>query len=593
MPWGRSESAIHIKALVNIANVYVAQKAYDKAVQYASLAITLGPHLPEGYLRMVMVIRRGGLKCTPDMERRCNWLDMQASHIVRAYGDKNHEMLKPIGRRIRRDIVRGVPAEIRQMILRNLSQADICRAMRVNKVWKVMCRDRQLWKDLRLVKNWRPPRLHAPFRPGTLNNIVKLSGYMATSLTIDGLKDFNVNGAKLRAFLRALPKLEALSLSGIHDFDSIDPRTTDNMTFQDVWTVIWENAPSGLKALHLSSFGIKAVDRHRTLANCRFKDSLKELSLVRLRLTASVSLVKECAMSEFISLDTLTIQDCKHEGPPYVAYLQLHAGLPDYACLSNLTLSGVSIGARNVKPRLDWACLQRLVLGKTHSSGSKIPTSKILRSLELNEDGFKKLNYLMWREIDEEPFLPALEHFRCHYDPYGFSYFNENSNLVHPSEQSLAVQSLLGILRPSIENGTLRYLDLTWSILVKAGLDTLFTAEPEQDRKETIRILSCHGIEMPSIVTGFGGNCDEFLGWVETFPNLTTVGAYPQKSENAHMLILWLMKRRPDIKTIYTDALKGAERDMVLAEAEKRSVTVIHADRVPEPFLEPLVERKK
>lgn len=84
----------HIKALINIANVYAVQKVYKKAVQYASLAITLAPQLPEGYLRMVTVIRQGNLKCTPDIASRCNWFDTQASHIVRAHGDKSHGMLK-------------------------------------------------------------------------------------------------------------------------------------------------------------------------------------------------------------------------------------------------------------------------------------------------------------------------------------------------------------------------------------------------------------------------------------------------------------------------------------------------------------------
>lgn len=87
-------NAAHIKALINIASVFAAQKSYRKAIQYASLAITLAPHLPEGYLRMVTLIRQGEVKCTPDAASRCNWIDTQASHTIRAYGDKNHEMLK-------------------------------------------------------------------------------------------------------------------------------------------------------------------------------------------------------------------------------------------------------------------------------------------------------------------------------------------------------------------------------------------------------------------------------------------------------------------------------------------------------------------
>ncbi|KAJ4396010.1 hypothetical protein N0V93_000226 [Gnomoniopsis smithogilvyi] len=587
-------SASHIKALINIANVYVTQKIYNKAIQYASLAITLAPHLPEGYLRMVTVIRQGSIKCTPDIASRCNWLDIQASHIVRTHGDKDNQMLKSIGRRIRRDIVRGVPAEIRQMIFLHLSHTDVCRAMRVCKAWKVICRDRQLWKDLRLVKNWRHTKGRPPLRPGTLNNIIKLSGNMATSLTIDGLWDFLLDGVKLRALLKALPELRKLSLSGSQGLTPSDgaysTRSPGTPKFSDFWTAIWENAPSTLVTLHLSSFDIegRSQDPPPILGNCRFKNSLKELSLVRMHLF-NACLVKECNMSEFASIDTLTIQECRSV---HGQQLTLGEFLPNYTYLRSLTLDGVWIRAGSkTATQLHWDSLQRLVLGRFSSSHVKIPTSKILRSLELNHDGLYSLNYLRGREKTEKPFLPALQHFRCHFDPHRpnahlLEHTPNVPTLVQPIDQLGVIHTLLGILRPSIENNTLQSLDLTFCNEVKAAVDALLTERPEENRKQAIHTLSCHGLDMPSIVTGFGGTCDEFLDWVDTFPNLTTVGAYPQKSENAYKLILWLMKKRPDVKTIYTNILKGAERDMVLAEAKKRRITVIHADRVPEPLLE-------
>lgn len=463
--------------------------------------------------------------------------------------------------------------------------------MRVCKTWKFMCRDRQLWKDLRLVKNWHKG-VRSPLRPGTLNNIVKLSGNMATSLTIDGLLDFNLDGGKLRALLKALPELKALSLTGSHGWSPDDQHPNLPLVaardFSKFWTAICENAPSSLVKLHLSSFNLDGDSRtpRPVLSKCQFKESLQELSLVRVRV-ANACLVEACNMSEFTSINTLNIQECRSRNSLHV---HLEKFLPNYTSLRSLTLDRISVRPhQEIVPRLDCEDLQRLVLGNFHTRRIKLPTSKILRSLELNNDGLNSLNYLGGRGTTEKPFLPALEHFRCHFDPHK-SYLHlvdDDLNLVDPLDPLQAVHSLLGILRPSVANGTLRSLDLTLSNEVKAAVDALFTPKLEDNGKSAIRILSCDGLLMPSIVTGFGGNCDEFLDWVDTFPNLTTVGAYPQKSDNAYMLILWLMRKRPDIKTIYTNVLKGAERDMVLSEAKKRHITVIHADRVPEPLLGP------
>lgn len=452
-----------------------------------------------------------------------------------------------------------------------------------------MCRDRQLWKDLRLIRNWRYPTQRPPLRPGALNNIFKLSGHMATSLTIDGLWDFKFDDAKLRAMLKALPELRTLSLSGRHAVaaDKNWPHPIGVPRFCDFWAAIWEGASPNLTTLHVSSFNSADYPRDApfvtpVLAKCRFKVALKELSLVQIE-QSDASLALNCAISSLTSISTLTIKECG-------LFLDLGGTLPDQSCISSLTLDSIAMRSRQHNTRhVDWGCLQRLVLGKFFTEGYKFPTSNILRSLELNWHGLNALNYLRWKEPSEKPFLPALEHFRCHFEIHNvyIQIFDDDMRMVDAQSPPYEVHSLISVLRPSIENRTLRCLDLTFMSEVKVAIDALFTSEQEGvNKKEAIQILSCHDVTMPSIITGFGGNYDEFLDWVETFPNLTTVGAFPQKSENAHMLILWLMKKRPDIETIYTNVLKGAERDMVLDEARKRGIAIIHADRVPAPVLE-------
>lgn len=476
------------------------------------------------------------------------------------------------------------------MILQQLSHTEICRAMRVSKAWKLMCRDRQLWKDLRLIRNWRYPTQRPPLRPGALNNIFKLSGHMATSLTIDGLWDFKFDDAKLRAMLKSLPELRTLSLTGRHVVAAPDrnpPRSIGMPRFCDFWAAIWECASPNLTTLHISRFDSKDDPRDSpfvdpVLAKCRFKAVLKELSLVQIE-EYDAHLALSCAFLDSMSINTLTVMDCGRS-------FDIGGMMPGQSFLSSLTLSNVAVRSPQCNTlHVDWPYLQRLVLGKFFTEKHKFPTSVILRSLELNWHGLNALNYLRRKERSEKPFLPNLEHFRCHFEIHNvyIQILDDDMNMLGAQRSPYEVHSLLAILRPSIENRSLRYLDLTFMTEVKVAIDALFTSEREEgNRKEALQILSCHDITMPSINTGFGGNYNDFLDWVETFPNLTTVGAYPEKSENAHMLILWLIKKRPDIKTIYTNVLRGAERDMVLAEAKKRGITIVHADRVPAPDLE-------
>lgn len=454
--------------------------------------------------------------------------------------------------------------------------------MRVSKAWKLICCDRQLWKDLKLVKNWRHDGARLPFRPGALNRIVKLSGYMATSLTIDGLWDFKFSEARLRAMLKALPELKILSLAGRHR-DSIGrpkelrPLANDVPEFSGFWAAIWEDAPSTLTTLHLNSFNMDSGwDKPiPTLAESHFKDSLQELSLIQLNLVDAARVIKAVLNNSNALFSTLTIKDC-YAGDDELHYHDMTINILKHVFFRSVNLDAIVLGGSfaELKWSPDWCCLERLILGKLFSVGLRFPTSDKLRSLELNNDGLNSAKHLMW--TSEAPAPTDLEHFRCHFDPHGAHIQQLYDGYLLEEHEPLFL-----FLRPSIENGALRSLDLTFSKQIRIAFDKLFV----EDQKAALRTLSCHDVIMPSIVSGFGGNCDDFLDWVKTFPNLTTVGAYPQKSENAYKLISTLMKERPAIKTIYTNVLNGAIRDEVLAVAKALGVVIVHADRVPEPVL--------
>lgn len=167
--------------------------------------------------------------------------------------------------------------------------------------------------------------------------------------------------------------------------------------------------------------------------------------------------------------------------------------------------------------------------------------------------------------------LGRLEHFCCLTDSF------------RPKPSWMPDGIDFSAIQPSCESGTLRSLHISFSVETQLELDKFLD-------KQAIETLSCHDILMPSILDGGGhrGHVAEFLEWVDEFPNLSTIGVFPQKTENAWMTVGKVLRRRPDIKTLYTDALHGVHRDEVLEYAAKNDVTIIHASRVPEPDLLPL-----
>lgn len=89
-------SAVHIEALDGTIAVAEAQKDYIKAIQYTSLLITMAPHAPEGYLRLVKILRLQSLSSRPTVkvDNQCAYILSQGCWTVRSFGDKEHEKVK-------------------------------------------------------------------------------------------------------------------------------------------------------------------------------------------------------------------------------------------------------------------------------------------------------------------------------------------------------------------------------------------------------------------------------------------------------------------------------------------------------------------
>lgn len=88
------KSPAHIAALDGMSAVCEAQKAYAKAIQYASLLLAISPHAPEGYLRIVKNLRLQARASKADATSQCMYILTQAAASVRTFGDKYHDKLK-------------------------------------------------------------------------------------------------------------------------------------------------------------------------------------------------------------------------------------------------------------------------------------------------------------------------------------------------------------------------------------------------------------------------------------------------------------------------------------------------------------------
>jgi len=167
----------------------------------------------------------------------------------------------------------------------------------------------------------------------------------------------------------------------------------------------------------------------------------------------------------------------------------------------------------------------------------------------------------------ERPELKRLEFFRC------------LSAIELPIVQE--------ILRPSQESGTLQSVHLTGKLMepfdelgaTGAG-NALFTD------KSSITSLGLHdfgwqdAFSYHSTLTG-----RPFLEWVERFPNLTTVAAYPEHFEGAGSVVRALVAQGR-FETVYQNCLIGVERDLVLEEARKHGTAVVHTatSYMPSPW---------
>lgn len=139
-------------------------------------------------------------------------------------------------------------------------------------------------------------------------------------------------------------------------------------------------------------------------------------------------------------------------------------------------------------------------------------------------------------------------------------------------------------LARSVSNGKLWSLDIPFDDIVQSAFDRVL--DKNDIRSLSCNALSCH-VDQLGLLSREG---EQLVTWLDGFPNLTTVGVFPDNPSVGKTMVAKLLSRKDSkIDTIYTNTLSGVYRDEALKVAAEKGIRVVHAVRVPEPKLEPRV----
>ena len=166
--------------------------------------------------------------------------------------------------------------------------------------------------------------------------------------------------------------------------------------------------------------------------------------------------------------------------------------------------------------------------------------------------------------------LPKLEVFRCR-------------GQVDP----ISLEQIIG---PAIVDGNLHSLDVCLGRYKNAlsPLNLDFQRPPAEDLRlpatelsftfsEHITTLGLRDFEWSNTADYYSAfNPKPFLEWLDRFPNVHTVRAYPGPIADSLILFMELLKRSDRVKVIYQDSLDLKEYYVAKAEADKRGVILHH-----------------
>ncbi len=223
-----------------------------------------------------------------------------------------------------------------------------------------------------------------------------------------------------------------------------------------------------------------------------------------------------------------------------------------------------------------FAGLDVLVIGSHFQAfGGALPAlPSTIRVIDiLTENKAAVMNILQHDPDGPPPEFTHLEFFRCRAD-------------ISPSWIYSAISPSLGT------DGRLASLDISGNSSVENDVDaaTVFANMPFPGRFHSLGMSNFRWPDSLSYLSAYTGR--RFVEWVDRFPAVQTVAAYPQNFDTAGEVILSLVERGR-VKTIYESCLSGVTRDKVLGLAKEQGVTIVHTRNPYRPAVFPWPERKE
>ncbi|KAK3904146.1 hypothetical protein C8A05DRAFT_42725 [Staphylotrichum tortipilum] len=484
----------------------------------------------------------------------------------------------------RRDPATAFPREVFTMILAYLTSSDLNRCILVNKQWnQALERDDTIWANLEYLRPGNPGRFLGRF-------VQRHRGIK--SLIIRNGSAFQLTGAKLNTILHGLRHLRRLVLrSGVV---SQQPQKVEFSVEARPGAPVPRTA---LRQLSLFSYDVEAPGK--TLIELNM-NSLLVLDLV----DTGTPLSRVLGAIKLPRLVRLRIVETPSRSMPHgfdLEWLEMEPIAVAAPNLKELQLDGLIVGWTFDSPPLAdkytfWQSLEVLVLGPLLHFPPEFPSPFLhlrffpplpssLRRLEIlgpTPDIAHNLLYTTdppdpasappQEERRLTPHLPNLEVFRCF------------AGLLDPP----LLESIIG---PAAKSGTLKVLDLSAS---DSRSSTATMASPTiqsdflpardlpfaaSDGLHTLGLRDFNFHRDPASRFGASSRFDgqPFLDWLECFPALHTVAAYPGDWDGVDAFLMRLIIH-PRVKVLYQRNLRGAVRDEALALAKKHGVKLVHRE---------------
>ncbi|KAK4241638.1 hypothetical protein C8A03DRAFT_30221 [Achaetomium macrosporum] len=475
----------------------------------------------------------------------------------------------------RTDPVKKLPLEVLSSIFAQLDTTSLIKCIQVNKQWnQVVLRDSSLWVDMRLSRPQNPKTHFRRFlqqRPGI------------RTLAIHDASDFQVTETKLSCMMYGLRQLKRLYLNSGKTFPAIqklafkgiEGRAAASLTQLSI--VGFDSEEPVQKLIEVTRNTLETLDLVKTgqQVNQIFKKfsfpKLKKLRIISGYLPEEVSPDVPTIETEFVVLATPNLE-------------QFH--LDGFAVAWRVERSGPSPLTVAAKNSL-WPSLRGIIVGpeliysnhaQFYSWHSRIvpPFTSNMRSIEIlgnNLDIVSNVLFavdaenpppggLSFTDLPEPHILINLEVFRC------------LTRQIHDME---LLKDLIG---PAAKAGSLKVFELCGQLPYTPS----YIRDPAKDLSfalsENLHTLGFHSFNFfhdstNSLGTNRAFDGQPFIDWLDCFPKLHTVCAYPGRWEATDVFMMQLIAH-PRVKVLHQDVLRGVAWDEACRLAELYGVELHH-----------------